>query len=325
MARAFPQNHAAGDPWKKAGRYPVDTTRIASQAFRMPKLKGASLPPVIARSVTPVRTIQKAWPMAWAAEEHAVEMVKLGPVMPNSMEIWLAPALAMVLGMVKRVHAVVAQLVDVLETDVFGALSAHARAGNDGGRLAQFRRPFDAGVGDGLARGDHGELREAVDEIGAAVVEVGRVRIAAHLGAIVKPKLGDIGGFDGADAAAGLPPAPRDELGDVLAKRADGAHAGDRNAAHALLGDLRRRPTSPDTRRSTPSHMPLTPRTDRTSSSGMLMSNSFSSAKRISTASMESIPNSRKLLSMVIDSARNPLGSGNRFDDPLNQLVGHRS
>ena len=38
--------------------------------------------------------------MACAAEEHAVETVKLGPVIPNSMEMWLAPALAMVLGMV---------------------------------------------------------------------------------------------------------------------------------------------------------------------------------------------------------------------------------
>ena len=38
--------------------------------------------------------------MACAAEEHAVEMVKAGPVMPNSIEMWLAPALAIVLGMV---------------------------------------------------------------------------------------------------------------------------------------------------------------------------------------------------------------------------------
>ena len=38
--------------------------------------------------------------MACPAEEQAVEMVKLGPVMPNSMEMWLAPALAIVLGMV---------------------------------------------------------------------------------------------------------------------------------------------------------------------------------------------------------------------------------
>ena len=73
---------------------------MASQAFRMPKLKGASLPPVNARSTMPERIIQAAWPMACADEEHAVEMVKLGPVMPNSIEMWLAPAFAMVLGMV---------------------------------------------------------------------------------------------------------------------------------------------------------------------------------------------------------------------------------
>jgi hypothetical protein len=73
---------------------------MASQAFRIPRLKVASLPPAMARSVEPARTIQKAWPMAWPEEEQAVEMVKLGPVMPNSMEMWLAPALAMVLGMV---------------------------------------------------------------------------------------------------------------------------------------------------------------------------------------------------------------------------------
>ena len=73
---------------------------MASHAFRMPKLNGASLPPVIARSVMPDRTIQYACPMAWPAEAQAVETVKLGPVIPNSIEMWLAPALAMVLGMV---------------------------------------------------------------------------------------------------------------------------------------------------------------------------------------------------------------------------------
>ncbi len=66
----------------------------------MPTLKVASLPPVMARSVWPVRIIWNACPIACPDEEHAVEMVKLGPVMPNSIEIWLAPALAMVFGMV---------------------------------------------------------------------------------------------------------------------------------------------------------------------------------------------------------------------------------
>ena len=48
----------------------------------------------------PDRTIENACPMAWADEEHAVEMVNAGPVMPNSREIALAPAFAMVLGIV---------------------------------------------------------------------------------------------------------------------------------------------------------------------------------------------------------------------------------
>src|SRR5258707_9769902 len=52
--------------------------------------------PILATSETPLRTIQNAWPMAWLDEEHAVEIVNAGPVMPNSMEMWLAPALAMV-------------------------------------------------------------------------------------------------------------------------------------------------------------------------------------------------------------------------------------
>ena len=73
---------------------------MASHAFRIPKLNGASLPPVIAMSASPERTIHAAWPMACAADEHAVETVKLGPVIPNSIEMWLAPAFAMVFGIV---------------------------------------------------------------------------------------------------------------------------------------------------------------------------------------------------------------------------------
>ena len=83
---------------------------MASHALRIPKLKGASLPPVMARSVAPERTIQNACPMACAAEEQAVEIVKLGPVMPNSMEMWLAPAFAIVFGNGQRVDAVVPEL-----------------------------------------------------------------------------------------------------------------------------------------------------------------------------------------------------------------------
>lgn len=41
-----------------------DTTRMASHAFRNPRLKTASLPPVMAMLAAALRTIQKACPMA---------------------------------------------------------------------------------------------------------------------------------------------------------------------------------------------------------------------------------------------------------------------
>src|SRR5205085_147692 len=65
-----------------------DTTRIASHALSRPKANGASLPPVIAACTWPLRTSQNACPMAWFAEEHAVETVNTGPEIPNSIEMW---------------------------------------------------------------------------------------------------------------------------------------------------------------------------------------------------------------------------------------------
>ena len=76
------------------------TTRMASQALRPPKNSGASLPPASAMGAAPERTIQKAWPMAWADDEQAVETVYVGPWTPYSIEMWLAPALSMLSGMV---------------------------------------------------------------------------------------------------------------------------------------------------------------------------------------------------------------------------------
>ena len=63
-------------------------------------------------------------------------------------------------------------------------------------------RPLDAGVLHGLARGDDGELREAVDEVGAAVVEIGLMAVALDLGAVLEAHLRHVGGFDRTDAAA---------------------------------------------------------------------------------------------------------------------------
>src|SRR6202789_2828639 len=78
------------------GRHWVgETTRIESQARRKPKVSGASWPPVMAAETMPERIIWKARPMAWVAEEHAVEMLRVGPVIFWSMEMLLSPALAM--------------------------------------------------------------------------------------------------------------------------------------------------------------------------------------------------------------------------------------
>src|ERR1700735_4983681 len=50
----------------------------------------------MAASTIPDRTMWKARPMAWVAEEQAVEMLRVGPVIFWSMEMLLAPAEAMV-------------------------------------------------------------------------------------------------------------------------------------------------------------------------------------------------------------------------------------
>ena len=77
-----------------------ETTRIASHAFNIPRLNGASDPPASAASTSPLRTIQNACPMAWLDEAQAVHTVYAGPVMPYRMEIQLAAALAMMRGIV---------------------------------------------------------------------------------------------------------------------------------------------------------------------------------------------------------------------------------
>src|SRR5690242_17677037 len=135
----------------------------------------------------------------------------------------------------QRVHAIVAELVDLGEPDVFGRLAADTGAGDDGGVLAQLRRPLDSGIGDRLARGDDGELREAVHEIGAAIVEVRPVAVVGHLGAVLKTNLRHVGGLNRTDTAA----AETERLGEfrgVAAERADGAGSRYGDAPHRLLG-----------------------------------------------------------------------------------------
>ena len=84
-------------------------------------------------------------------------------------------------------------LVDIHEADILGRLAAHAGARDDGGPLLQFRRPRDPGIGHGLARGDHRELREAVDEVGVLVVEVGLMAVVLDLRPVLEAQHGAIG------------------------------------------------------------------------------------------------------------------------------------
>src|SRR5437762_14374170 len=81
------------------GRHVSDaTTRIASQAFKCPKEIGASLPPASAQSSVPCRINQNACPIAWFAEEQAVEVVKVAQVNFCFIATWLATAVPIMRG-----------------------------------------------------------------------------------------------------------------------------------------------------------------------------------------------------------------------------------
>ena len=79
-----------------------------------------------------------------------------------------------------------------------------------------------------------------------------------------------------------------------------------------------------DQRGRLPSHICRIVRIFCASSSGMLMSNSFSSAKRILMPSSESIPSSSKVLSIVAFPGWQMLSGGNYLDDAGLEVVGHR-
>jgi hypothetical protein len=88
----------------------------------------------------------------------------------------------------ERVYPVQALPVDVPESYVLGRLAAHARTRDNRGLLAQVIRPDDARIGDCFAGRYHGELREAIQKIGALVVEMRGVRVAGDLGAVLEAK-----------------------------------------------------------------------------------------------------------------------------------------
>src|SRR5271169_2241889 len=81
--------------------FPEASTRIDSQLRIMPKVMGASLPPVSMMSAMPILIRWKAPPMACPEEEHAVAVESEGPSAPYSMEICDVGALCMIFGIVK--------------------------------------------------------------------------------------------------------------------------------------------------------------------------------------------------------------------------------
>ena len=68
-------------------------TRMASQAFTVPTVMQASVPPASATSTTPLCSSSRAWPSAWFADAQALATAKTGPRRPISSEICAAGAL----------------------------------------------------------------------------------------------------------------------------------------------------------------------------------------------------------------------------------------
>ena len=71
------------------------------QALTPPKHSIDSDPPVTMTRDTPLRIIQKAWPIAWFELAQAVATVKDGPLRLYCIETWLAAALFISFGTMK--------------------------------------------------------------------------------------------------------------------------------------------------------------------------------------------------------------------------------
>ena len=142
-----------------------------------------------------------------------MDRVKAGPVMPISIEMWLAPALPMDRMMVSGTDSLPLVEIQLLVARVFRGLAAHAGAGHDAGLLSKLLRPLDPGVPDCLARGHHRELRETVDEIQLLCFEMFFRGPVAGLRAVFELQAADVQLPDGANAALtldqGFPELPR--------------------------------------------------------------------------------------------------------------------
>ena len=98
----------------------------------------ASAPPVTAHVTCPARIMWNASPIAWVAEAQALATAKAGPRSPQCMEIWLAGAFTISLGMVKGWSRVALVPIDAAVVFVLGRLPADPGSDDGGG---SFRQP----------------------------------------------------------------------------------------------------------------------------------------------------------------------------------------
>jgi hypothetical protein len=182
-------------------------------------------------------------------------------------------------------------------------------------------RPGNSGVADGLARGDHGELRETVHEVGAAVVEVWLMAVTLYLGAVLEAELGAVGGFNGGDAGAALAKRLREFRG-IPAQSADRAHAGDGHAPHALLAGFRAVGFGGDQLLDALAHL-----ADVAHVAHLVVGNADIEFIFEGEEDFDGIHGiDPQLLEIALDRHRwkgNALGGGDHLQHPLDQFVGH--
>ena len=93
----------------------------------------------------------------------------------------------------------------------------------------QLRRPLDAGIGDGFARGHGGELSEAVQQADFFFVEITRRIVIPHFGGVLKTQQAPIDAFERRDSGTPLRQS-LPEFATIVAQRRDDAQAGDDHA-----------------------------------------------------------------------------------------------
>ena len=149
-----------------------ESARMAAKPARPIRVSAASLPPVIITSASPHWIARKALPMELAALAQAVTMHSFGPRRPHWIETCPLAELAISLGMVKA---------ETLSGPFMSSRSCWVSISVrppmpepivTPQRNGSYLREVDAGVLDGVDDGHDGELREAVELLLVARLDV---------------------------------------------------------------------------------------------------------------------------------------------------------